>query len=102
MFNKIKTGIYNKDNLRSMQEFNRHTLLGSEIIVYKNQYEEVIEFLPSGGNVFGTNLLGFHSDLTETERLSVFLDFAHKPVILIPKSTNEEVNQVNVIQYSIR
>lgn len=102
-FNKINTGIYDRSLLRNMIEFNHNNQLGLEFTVFQNEDVEVKEFIPSGRRVFGTNLLGFHSDISSTESLSVFLDFIYQGVILTPsESSSSFVDGIEAIKYSIK
>jgi hypothetical protein len=70
--------------------------------VYETEFSSVKEYLPSGRRVFGTDLLGFHSDISVGESLTAFLDFAYQGVVLDPQDASYAYKDVTAIKFSIR
>lgn len=52
--------------------------------------------------MFGTDLLGFHSEIAVGESLTAFLDFAYQSVVLDPQNSSYLYKDVSAIKYSIR
>lgn len=100
-YSKLNTGIYDKNSLRAMLEVERSAQLGSQYTLFSSEYEEVTAFLSSGRAVFGTNLLGFHSDLSSSEPVSVLLDFAYQGAIMHPDSSPATYLGVDALRYTL-
>jgi hypothetical protein len=85
-----------------MLEIEGNNKVGSQYVTYQSDYSEVTEFLSSGRQVFGTNMLGFHQDIGKEEVLAVYFDFLHRGVLLQIIDDNYEYEGVITHKYSLK
>ena len=81
-FNKLNTGIYQREKLRAISEVDEQSKTSSTYTVYAYNFEHVQETLLTDKPIFGTNMLGFRQGISASDSLAVYLDFIDYGVTL--------------------